>query len=132
MVWSSLRSQLRSPDWLVSMSIAMSVYIVMGMLKYAADLTISRLVAPQQATYIVLAPVVFLTATSIGGCIAARIRRGATIFLALLVMITVAVLIEVSVCTVPVPWWYQFGFLTLGPLSVLLTPAVFWSAQPRS
>jgi len=125
-VWSSLRSR----DWLISMSIAMGVYIIMGTLKFTADLTISKFVAPPQTTYVILAPVVFLATTSIGGCVAARIRRGATIFLALIVMITVAVLIAVKVCTIPVPWWYQFGFLTLGPLSVLLTPAVFGVLKP--
>lgn len=121
MVWSSLRSG----DWLISMSVAMGVYISMGMLKFAADLIISKLVAPEQTTYVVLAPIVFLTTTAIGGCAVSRIRRGATIFLALIVMISVAVLIALKVCTVPVPWWYQFGFLTLGPLAVLITPAVF-------
>ena len=125
-VWSSLRGR----DWLTSMSIAMGVYIVMGMLKFAADLAISSLVAPQQTTYVVLAPVVFLATTSIGGCVAARIRRGATIFLALIVMITVVVLMDLMVCTIPVPWWYPLGFLTLGPLSVLLAPAVFRVLKP--
>ncbi|MGA7929403.1 MAG: hypothetical protein WCA20_25805 [Candidatus Sulfotelmatobacter sp.] len=109
----------------------MGVFVVMGALKFAAELAISRLVAPQPSTYVLLAPVVFLAASSIGGCVAARIRRGATIFLALIVMITVAILMDLKVCTIPVPWWYQFGFLTLGPLSVLVTPAAFWGAQPR-
>jgi hypothetical protein len=119
-VWCSLRRQ----DCLISMRIAVGVYIVMGMLKFAADLTISKLLAPGQTTYVVLAPVVFLTASAIGGCVAARIRRGATIFLALIVMITVVVLIYIRVCTIPVPWWYQFGFLILGPLAVLIAPAI--------
>jgi hypothetical protein len=127
MVWSSLRSR----DWLISMTIAMGVYIVMGALKLAADLAISKFVAPRPITEVVLAPVVFLAATSIGGFVAARIRPGATIFLALMAMITVAVSIALKVCTIPVPWWYQFGFLTLGPLSVLLTPAVFRNEQTR-
>jgi hypothetical protein len=48
----------------------------------------------------------------------------------LMVMITVAIAIDLEVCPIPVPWWYQFGFLTLGPLSVLVTPAVFWGAHP--
>jgi hypothetical protein len=96
----------------------------MGMLKFAADWTISKLVAPEQTTYVVLAPVVFLTTTAIGGCVAARIRRRATIFLALIVMITVAILIDVKVCSIPVPWWYQFGFLTLGPLAVIISPTL--------
>ena len=119
-VWSSLRSR----GWLTSMSIAMGVYVVMGMLRFAADLTIAKLVAPGQTTYIVLAPVVFLTISAVGGCVAARIRRGATIFLAVIVLITVTVLIDLRVCTIPVPWWYRFGFLTLGPLAVLIAPAI--------
>ena len=127
MVWSSLRSR----DCLISISIAMGVYIFMGTLKFAADWMISKLVAPDQTTYVVLAPIVFLTTTAIGGCVAARIRRGATIFLALIVMITVAILIDLKVCSIPVPWWYQFGFLTLGPLAVIITPTLFGrSKQP--
>jgi hypothetical protein len=127
MVWSWLRSW----DWLISISIAMGVYIVMGTLKLTADLAISKFVAPRPMTEVFLAPVVFLATTSISGCIAARIRPGATIFLALMAMITVAVSIALKVCTIPVPWWYQFGFLTLGPLSVLLTPAVFRNEHTR-
>jgi hypothetical protein len=129
---SMVRSSLRSRDWLVSMCIAMGVYIVMGTLKLAADLAISKFVAPRPMTEVVLAPVVFLVTTSISGCIAARIRSGATIFLALMAMITVAVSIALKVCTIPVPWWYQFGFLTLGPLSVLLMPAVFGMPKPTA
>jgi hypothetical protein len=106
------------------MSVAMGVYIIMGMLKFAADWTISKLVAPEQTTYVVIAPFVFLTTSAIGGCVAARIRRGATMFLALIVVITVAVLMELKVCAIPVPWWYQFGFLTLGPLAVIITPTL--------
>jgi hypothetical protein len=106
------------------MSIAIGVYMVMGMLKFAADLTISKLIVPGPTTYVVLAPVVFLMTSAIGGCVAARLRRGATIFLALIVMITVLVLIDVKVCTIPVPWWYQLGFLALGPLAVLIAPAI--------
>jgi hypothetical protein len=125
MVWSSLRSA----NCLLSMSIAVGVYIFMGMLKFAADLTIAKLAAPDQTTYVVVAPMVFLTTAAIGGCVAARIRRGATIFLALIVMITVAVLIDVKACSIPVPWWYQFGFLTLGPVAVIITPALFGVLQ---
>lgn len=124
-------SWLRTGDWLVSAGIAMSVYIAMGILKFAADWTIAKLVAPEQTTAVVLAPIVFLTTTAVGGCVAARIRRGATILLALSVMITVVVLIDLKVCTIPVPWWYQFGFLALGPLTVLITPAVFGVLRPR-
>jgi hypothetical protein len=132
---STAWSCLRSGNWLISMSIAAGVYIVMAILKLAADSMISKVVAPQPATRVILAPIVFLAAAAIGGCLAARVRRGAMISLALMVMITVAVSIERKVCTIPVPWWYEFGFLTLGPLAVLITPAliavlVAGAAQP--
>jgi hypothetical protein len=125
-VWSTLRTG----NWLISMSIATGIYIVMGMLKLAADLTISKLVAPQQAAQIVLAPMVFLTTAAHGGCVAARIRRGAMIFLALIVMITVVVLMDLKVCPILVPWWYPLGFLTLGPLAVLIAPAIVGALVP--
>lgn len=128
---SMVGSSLRTGDWLLSASIAMGVYIAMGMLKFAADWTIAKLVAPEQTMAVVLAPIVFLTTTAAGGCVAARIRRGATVLLALSVMITVVVLIDLEVCTIPVPWWYQFGFLALGPPTVLITPAVLGVGRPR-
>jgi hypothetical protein len=120
---SMVCSSMRSGNCFISMSVAMGVYILMATLKFAADLMISKLAGPE-TTHLALAPIVFLTTTAIGGCVAARIRRGATIFLALIVMITVVVLIDFKVCSIPVPWWYQFGFLTLGPLAVIITPAL--------
>jgi hypothetical protein len=120
MVWTSLRSG----NCFISMSIAMGVYIFMGTLKLAADMIISKLFSPDQTTHVILTPIVFLTTTAISGCVAARIRRGATILLALMVTITVAILIDLKVCSMPVPWWYQFGFLTLGPLAVIITPTL--------
>jgi hypothetical protein len=128
MIWSSVRSG----NCLISMGVAVGVYICMGMLKFAADLMISKWVAPDQTTYVVLAPIVFLTTAAIGGCIAAQIRRGATIVLSLLVMITVAVLIQLKLCTIPVPWWYQVAFLTLGPLAVLITPSMLGVLAARA
>jgi hypothetical protein len=120
-----VRSSLRNGDWLISASAAVGVYVTVEMLISVADFMIAKLVAPEQMAYLVLTPIVFLALTSIGGYAAARIRFGTVIFLALFVMITVAVLIVVKACPIPVPWWYKFGFLTLGPLSVLSTPVVF-------
>ena len=64
------------------------------MLKLAADLMISKLVAPQQGTQVVHCARCVSRQAAIGGCVAARVRRGAMVFLALMVMITVAVSIE--------------------------------------
>ncbi len=128
LVWCSLRSR----DWLMKMIIAMGVYVAMAVMKFAADLTISKLAAPAPMTEVVLAPALFLATCAIGGCVAARIRRGASIFLALLVMITVAVLIYLKLCTIPVPWWYPLGFFTLGPLAVLIVPVILGVPASRS
>jgi hypothetical protein len=125
-------SSLRNGDWLISASAAVGVYVIMEMLISAADFMIAKLVAPEPTAYVVLAPIVFLAFTSIGGYAAARIRFGTEVFLALFVMITVAVLIVVKACPIPMPWWYKFGFLTLGPLTVLLTPVAFGVLKPNS
>ena len=121
LVWSSLRSR----DCFIRINVAVGVYFFMAALKLAGLWTITKVVSPSQTTDVILAPILFLTITAIGGCVAARIRRGATVFLALRVAITVAILIELKVYTAPVPWWYQFGFLTLGPLTVIITPRLF-------
>lgn len=123
---------LRSGRWVTSVSTAIAVYISMGMLKFAVDLMISKLLVPQPVTYVILAPIVFLATTVSGGLVAARLRRGAAIFLALFVLITVAGLIKLKVCTVPVPSWYQAVFLILGPLTVLIIPALLWRLKSRS
>ena len=129
MVWWSLRSG----RYLLTMSIAMGAYILMEALERAANWMILKWVSPGDMGHVVLAPIVFLAASAISGCVAARIRRGATIFLALMVAITVAISIDLKVCTIPVPWWYQFGFLTLGPLAVILTPTLLGRLKrPRS
>lgn len=128
MLWSTLRSE----NWLRSTGVAMGVYVAMGMLKFAADFLLVKFADPGPTTRIVLAPIVFLTAAAIGGYITARIRREATACLAMMVMITVAALMAAKVCSIPVPWWYPVGFLTLGPLAVLLTPALFRSLRPAT
>lgn len=125
-LWFSLRIG----DCLINMCIAMGVYFAVEILELATNLVISRLVAPSEIMHVALAPVVFLTAAAVGGCVAARIRRGATIFLALLVMISVVVSIDLKICATPVPWWYSFGFLVLGPLAVLIAPAAFGALAP--
>jgi hypothetical protein len=86
------------------MGSAAGVYVIMAALKFAADLTISKLFLPRETTHVVLAPILFLSTAAIGGCIASRIHRGVTILLAFMVAITVMVLIVIKLCTIPVPW----------------------------
>jgi len=127
---SILWSLLRNGDWFTRLMTAFVVYIAMAILHCSAGAAVSKLIAPGEITRVVLAPILFLVTTAIGGCVVARIRREATLFLALMVLVSVAVLIAIKICTTPVPWWYQFGLLTLGPALVLITPAVVWSLRP--
>jgi hypothetical protein len=127
MFWTSLRSR----NCLDSFSVAVGVYLSMAALKFAGGWTITKVVSLSQTTDVILAPIVFLITAAIGGCVTAKIRPGATIFLALMVTITVAILIDVKFCSIPVPWWYQFGFLTLGPLAVIITPVLFGSSKQQ-
>jgi len=119
-VWSLLWSG----RLLISANIALGVYILMATLKLSTELMIAKLAAPGETARVILAPILFLATAAVGGCVAARIRYGTTLVLATMVLITVVVLIRIKICSVPVPWWYQFGFLTLGPLAVILAPAV--------
>ena len=129
---SIMWSLLRNGDWLTRLMTALGVYVAMAILRFSAGAAVSKLTVPGETTRVVLAPILFLLTTSIGGCLVARIRREATIFLALLVLVSVVVLIAIKICTTPVPWWYQVGFLTLGPASVVITPAVVGSLRPAA
>ncbi|HET6267622.1 MAG TPA: hypothetical protein VFG11_07890 [Acidobacteriota bacterium] len=127
LVWSSIRSG----DCVHNIGVAIAVYTLIAILKLVTNSIIYRFFATGQMAHIVIAPILFLTMSAIGGYAAARIRRGAAIFLALMVMISVCVSIAIQVCTIPVPWWYQVGFLTLGPLAALITPAAIEIRSPK-
>jgi hypothetical protein len=123
-------SMLRRGDWSTRLLTAIAVYASMAMLKLTASVVIIGWISPSQDAGVVLAPIEFVLITAIGGCVLSRIRPDAIIFLALFVMISVLVLIAVRICTIPVPWWYQCAFLTLGPLSVLIAPAIVRALRP--
>lgn len=119
LTWSAIRT-----EWLLNICIAACVYALMEIVELVAGFIAGRLSASTR-TNIVLEPLVFLAITALGGCIAARIRDRATVSLALMVLVTIAALIRIKICAIPVPWWYQFAFLAGGPLTVLIAPAVF-------
>jgi hypothetical protein len=129
---SIIWSLLRNGDWFTRLMTAFSVYVGMVILRLSAGAAISKLISPGETTRVFLAPLLFLVTTAIGGCVVARIQREATVCLALMVMVSVVILIAIKICTTPVPWWYPAGFLTLGPASVLITPAVVWSLKPTA
>ncbi len=118
--WSVLRSP--SP---VNIGIAVIVYVLMATLKVGAGVLLSAL-QTRPIAQVIISPFVFLAITGMGGCLAARLRRKATIFLSLMVSVTVVILVALHGCRITVPWWYQFGFFVAGPINVLIAPAILW------
>ena len=116
--WSVLREA--SP---ATIGIAALVYLAMAALKIAVLVLLSALGTSPRAE-IIISPFVFLLITGSGGCLAARLRRQAAIFLALMVGLTVVTLVAIEWCRTTVPWWYQFGFFAAGPLNVLIAPGI--------
>jgi hypothetical protein len=119
LAWSSLGG-----GWVWNLATAIAVCVVTAALKIGADFAIARLFQPREMTQVVLAPILFIAATTVAGCVAVDVRRGAMVFLSLIVFVAVGVLIALNVCTIPVPWWYKFSFLTIGPASVFAAPII--------
>jgi hypothetical protein len=116
--WSVLRSP--SP---VNIGVAALVYFLMATLKVGAGLLLCGLQTDPIAQ-VIISPFVFLAITGMGGCLAARLRPQATIFLSLMVSATVVILVALHGCRIVVPWWYQFGFFVAGPINVFMAPAI--------
>jgi hypothetical protein len=124
MVWCSVRRG----HWLSTLSVAMGAYIAAGAVEFAADLAISRWVAPGAPAHAVLGLIAGLATMALGGYIAAWIRPGAATALAGVVMISVAVLMVTK--TGAVPLWYQLAFLIAGPLASLAGGTLFLLRRP--
>jgi hypothetical protein len=124
--WSIARNP--SP---VNIGVATIIYCLMAALKVGFWMVLSAL-QTRPFAQVVISPFVFLAITAVGGCLAARLRREATIFLSLMVSITVVVLVALQGCRITVPWWYQFGFFVAGPINVLVAPAILWRPRIRS
>ncbi len=124
MVWRSVRGG----QWLITLSVAMGAYIAAGAVEFAANLAISRWVAPGASVHAVLGLIAGLATMAVGGYLAAWIRRGAATALAGIVMISVAVLMVTRSETVPL--WYQLAFLIAGPLASLAGGRLFRLRRP--
>ena len=121
-VWRSVRGG----HWLRTLSVAMGAYLAAGMVEFAGDLAISRLLAPDASVHDVLSMIVGLT-TMLLGYLAAWIRPGAATALAGIVMIGVAVLMVTKSGTVPL--WYQRAFLIGGPVASFAGGTLFLRRQ---
>lgn len=118
LILSALRT-----EWLLNLSVAVITYLLLEVLKAGVNGALSGWVT-QPTTWIFVAPITFVTLNAISGVAIARVRRGAAVTLSALVMLTVLVMSIAGICRTPVPWWYQFGFFAVAPLSILIPPAL--------
>lgn len=129
---SLLSSSLRGNEALPCVGVALAVSAAAGAFKLGIDLLLTRWLMITPGAYVVAAPFVFLAAVAGAGMLTGHLRRGATIHLAGIVLATVVILLALSSCPIPVPWWYPAPFLTLGPLAALAAPAVLEVCHSRS
>jgi hypothetical protein len=108
-VWRSARRG----HWLPTLSVAMGAYIAAGMIEFAGDAAISKLVAPESPMLAVVGMIIGLATMALGGYLAAWVRPGASTALAWIVMISVAVMMVTQKPNAPL--WYQIAFLIFGP-----------------
>ena len=116
-------------DWPINVRVAGFVYVMMVVAKLAINAFISHHWTMRPLAVVLVAPVVFTVVNAAGGLVIARIRRAAAVQLIVMVMLTVIVLSVEGICPIPVPWWYQFGFFAVAPLSILIPPAFLASAR---
>ena len=113
----ALLSDLRRPQWLSTLGVAIAAYVAAGALESVGVTVISRLLHPDDGLADLLGVIVGLATIVLGGYVAASIRQGAAQVLAGIVLIVVAVLMV----TMPdsAPLWYALAFLIAGPVAAL-------------
>jgi hypothetical protein len=121
--WSFVRGGL----WLPTLGVAMAAFIAAGMVEFAGDLVISRLVDPDTLIQAFFGLAVGLTTMAAAGYFAAWIRAGAATALAVIVMISVSALMVTR--SESAPLWYQLAFLIVGPLASLAGGTLFLRRQ---
>ena len=123
-VWN----RVREGYWIRTFFVALGVYIGAGLVEAAADVALSGILTSESLLRTVLNLVIGLTTIAAGGCVAARLRRGAEAAMSLIVFVVVTVLIAAQVGDAPP--WYGLVFLLAGPLSSLAGGALFLRKAP--
>ena len=109
--------QVRRRRWLATLGIALAVYVAAGLVEFVTTFALAGIAAPDTPAGQIVSVIIGLTTLAIGGYVAARIRPAASIALAVIAAVVVALLIVASGARVPV--WYQLVFLAAGPLASL-------------
>ena len=108
-------SSIRRRGSLITVSIALGVYVFVGVLNFAGTAVVARLFGANTESSRLSGVVVGLGAIAIGGYVAGWLRSGAATVLGGLVLIVAALLMTAS--NDSAPFWYQLTFLICGPVA---------------
>ena len=123
--WSAIRC-----GGLSSLGAASGIYAFVMMLKFGVGLLMHYWMRSFSALQFLAVALFIFTAINVtAGCVAARIRAGTTVLLALILVLTRLA----SIYILPRgPFWFDVGTLLLTGLSVLVPPAVARSLRPAA
>lgn len=111
--------------WAATLGVALGAYLALGIVELAATLALDRLVTAGTDVTLLLSLIVGVAIAALIGYQAARIRPGAALTLAVIMVVVVAALMATSGESAPL--WYQLGYLVAGPAAVLAAEA--WRAK---
>jgi hypothetical protein len=111
LLWATAKSGV----WVATLGVGFAAWLAAGMVETAASVGISRLAAPGAGTRTILDLVVGLMTIGLAGYFAGRIRPGAAGALAMITVVSVALLMTMASRSAPL--WYGTAFLVFGPLA---------------
>ena len=126
LAWSTLRRR----GWPTTFGLALVLYIAWGLVEALVSRFLLVLLTPDALSSVVWTFVVGLTAAVFIGYVAAWLRAGTPLALAILVFVTIAVMIVMKVGSEP--WWYGLTWLVAGPFAVLAGGTLRRSARSSS
>jgi len=112
-----LWARLARARWIPVAGVALLAYIAVGIVELIVNWAISRSAAYNPLGMLMTFPIVVL----IGYC-AARLRRGATIVLGAMMLLSVTVMTLTSPESLPL--WYRIAYFVAGPLAVFIGTAL--------
>jgi hypothetical protein len=122
-----LSAAARRERWHAILGAAIVAYILATLIESVFTVAIQKLFVRDTFVPVLLTLIAGLAAMAAGGYVAAWMRRGAAVALAILIALVVATLMMTMAGSVP--GWYAVGFLILGPLASLAGGALLRRAS---
>jgi hypothetical protein len=112
LAWATMRQR----GWPITFGLAIVLFVVWGAIETLVTGALSTLISPDTPSFVVSMFAVGLAVALCSGYVAARLRDGTPLVLAILAFVTIAALM---VTTAGTEGWYGVAWLIVGPLAVL-------------